>query len=82
MSGATAVGALLVGAPLAAGLAAFATTGIALHVVAGLVTVRAPARTYLALLRAPSYIAWKVALYVKAAAAPSALPWVRTGRRG
>ena len=82
LSAATAAGAVLVGAPLAAGLAGFATAGIALHVVAGLVTVRAPARTYLALLRAPSYIAWKVALYLKAAAAPSALPWVRTDRRG
>jgi len=82
VSGATTVGAVLVGAPIAAGLAAFATAGIALHVVAGLLTVRAPARTYLALLRAPTYIAWKVALYVKAAAAPAALPWVRTDRRG
>jgi cellulose synthase/poly-beta-1,6-N-acetylglucosamine synthase-like glycosyltransferase len=82
VSGVTSVAAAVIGAPVAAVLAAFATAGIALHVVAGLVVMGAPARTYLALLRAPSYIAWKVALYLRAAVAPTALPWVRTDRRG
>ncbi len=80
VSGACALAALVAGAPLAAGLATFATAGMALHVLAGLVAVRAPARTYVALLRAPSYIAWKLALYAKAVVAPAAHPWIRTER--
>jgi cellulose synthase/poly-beta-1,6-N-acetylglucosamine synthase-like glycosyltransferase len=80
VSGACAAIAAVVGAPLAAGLAGFATVGLAAHVVAGLIAVGAPARTYLALLRAPSYIVWKLALYAKALVAPAGSPWIRTQR--
>lgn len=80
VSAATAVGAAAAGAPLAAMLAGFASGGLALHVLAGLVAVRAPARTYLALLRAPAYVVWKLAVYLRALASPAGAPWVRTAR--
>jgi 1,2-diacylglycerol 3-beta-glucosyltransferase len=80
VSGACAVVAAVAGAPLALALAGFATAGLVVHVLAGLVAVRAPARTYVALLRAPSYILWKLALYAKAVVAPAGSPWVRTQR--
>jgi 1,2-diacylglycerol 3-beta-glucosyltransferase len=80
VSAACAVVATVVGAPLALALAGFATAGLVVHVLAGLVAVRAPARTYVALLQAPSYILWKLALYAKAVVAPANSPWVRTQR--
>ena len=80
VSGACVVIAAVLGAQVAAALAAFATAGLVLHVLAGLVAVRAPVRTYVALLRAPSYVVWKLALYAKAIVAPAGLPWIRTER--
>jgi cellulose synthase/poly-beta-1,6-N-acetylglucosamine synthase-like glycosyltransferase len=82
VSGACAVAAAALGSPIVAALAAFGAAGFALHIVAGLAAVGAPARTYVALLRAPAYVAWKLALYARAAVAPSSLPWVRTQRPG
>jgi hypothetical protein len=74
--------ALAVGPAPVALAAATGTTGIAAHVIAGLVAVRAPRAAYLALLGAPAYIGWKFALYARAALAPATHPWVRTDRSG
>jgi cellulose synthase/poly-beta-1,6-N-acetylglucosamine synthase-like glycosyltransferase len=67
--------------PAIVATASFAAAGFATHFVLGLVAVRAPARVYRALLGAPAYVIWKLALYVRAAATPASQPWVRT-RRG
>jgi 1,2-diacylglycerol 3-beta-glucosyltransferase len=69
------------GSALVLGLSLFGTAAIGAHVVAGLIAVRAPARTFLALIGAPPYIAWKTVLYARALVAPAGLAWVRT-RRG
>lgn len=68
------------GSPQVTALALIGTSGIIAHVFAGLVAVRAPRRTYRALLSAPGYILWKMALYVRAAGAGSGQPWIRTAR--
>jgi cellulose synthase/poly-beta-1,6-N-acetylglucosamine synthase-like glycosyltransferase len=70
----------VIGSPAIVATASFAALGFATHFVLGLVAVRAPVRVYRALLGAPAYVVWKLALYVRAAAAPSSQPWVRTGR--
>jgi len=67
-------------APAVTVTAAVAAAGLAAHVIAGLVAVQAPPRTYRALLMAPLYVAWKVSVYGRAAIAPSGQPWVRTAR--
>jgi 1,2-diacylglycerol 3-beta-glucosyltransferase len=67
--------------PAIVATASFAALGFATHFVLGLVAVRAPARVYRALLGAPMYVLWKLALYVQAIATPASQPWVRT-RRG
>lgn len=69
------------GSAAVVGLSLFGTAAIATHIVAGLIAVRAPARTFLALVGAPAYIAWKTTLYARALVAPAGLAWVRT-RRG
>jgi 1,2-diacylglycerol 3-beta-glucosyltransferase len=69
------------GSALVLGLSLFGTAAIGAHVVTGLIAVRAPARTFLALISAPPYIAWKTVLYARALVAPAGLAWVRT-RRG
>jgi len=61
-------------------LAGGGAAAIVAHVISGLIAVRAPARTYLALCSAPSYIVWKLLLYVRAVATPANAPWVRTER--
>ena len=63
-------------------MASFAAVGFTTHFVLGLVAVRAPARVYRALLRAPGYVVWKLALYGRAALSPASQPWVRTRRGG
>ncbi|MDQ6671976.1 MAG: glycosyltransferase family 2 protein [Chloroflexota bacterium] len=50
------------------------------YLVAGLVLVRAPVRTYVALSAAPVYIAWKLGLYVRAFLSRRTTSWVRTAR--
>ena len=62
-------------------LAAGGAAAIVVHVISGLIAVRAPARTYLALVSAPSYIVWKLLLYLRAVATPAEAPWVRTRRK-
>src|SRR5262245_17677490 len=73
-------GALVLGAPLAAFLAALGIAGQAAHLLVGMRLAGAPAAAYLALLYAPPYVAWKVALYARALVAGPAAPWVRTVR--
>jgi cellulose synthase/poly-beta-1,6-N-acetylglucosamine synthase-like glycosyltransferase len=79
------VAAGLLGAPLAAGLAALSLAGLAAYLLGALALVRAPLRTYRALGLAPLYVAWKLALYARALGAqllaqPAHIPWVRTAR--
>jgi cellulose synthase/poly-beta-1,6-N-acetylglucosamine synthase-like glycosyltransferase len=62
------------------GAALLGGAGTGLHVLAGLFAVRAPAKAYKALLGAPAYILWKVALYARATVAPRSQPWIRTER--
>jgi cellulose synthase/poly-beta-1,6-N-acetylglucosamine synthase-like glycosyltransferase len=50
------------------------------YVLTGLRLVGAPRAIYLALLRAPLYILWKLAIYVMAAARIGESRWVRTAR--
>jgi 1,2-diacylglycerol 3-beta-glucosyltransferase len=71
---------ILIGAPLAAVPALYGTGLIFFHVVAGVVAVRAPVRTYLTLAVAPAYIVWKLALWSRALFAPTDLGWRRTPR--
>jgi cellulose synthase/poly-beta-1,6-N-acetylglucosamine synthase-like glycosyltransferase len=55
--------------------------GQAAYVLAALALIRAPRKTYLALCRAPAYVAWKFAIYTRALLLPSAVRWSRV-RRG
>jgi 1,2-diacylglycerol 3-beta-glucosyltransferase len=66
--------------PAIVATASFAAVGFTTHFVLGLVAVHAPARVYRALLGAPAYVVWKLALYLRAVASPSSQPWVRTRR--
>lgn len=56
------------------------TSGLVLHVLAGLLAVRAPVSVYRALLATPAYIGWKLLLYARATAAGPQQAWVRTER--
>ncbi|MEX2598241.1 MAG: glycosyltransferase family 2 protein [Dehalococcoidia bacterium] len=55
------------------------TTCLAIHVVLGLISAKAPARTYLALLSAPVFVLWKLQLYA-IALLPGKERWIRTRR--
>jgi hypothetical protein len=77
---ATTIGAYVAGASAVAAIAAFGTAATVAHVLAGLVAVGAPARTYLALLGAPPYMAWKIGLYGRALLHKERLDWIRTRR--
>jgi hypothetical protein len=79
-SAACALAGSAVGAPIVVAVASFAVGGFLLHTILGLAAVGAPLRTYLALLRAPVYIGWKLSLYARAAVAPATLQWTRTHR--
>ncbi|HEX2782536.1 MAG TPA: glycosyltransferase family 2 protein [Ilumatobacteraceae bacterium] len=59
---------------------ALSATVIVLHVTAGLRSVDAPRSTYKALLHAPQMIAWKLKLWSRVLARPSAVTWTRTTR--
>jgi len=80
LGSATTVLAALVGASLGSILALAGTLAMLGHVMAGLFAVKAPWRTYLALLGAPPYIAWKLVVYLRAITVRSRLAWVRTPR--
>jgi hypothetical protein len=51
------------------------------HVLAGLIALRAPASAYRALALAPAYALWKLGVYGRALLTPGARRWVRTARR-
>lgn len=68
--------------PAVAWLGAFAAAAFIAHVILGMVAARSSRRTYGALLRAPLYVAWKLALYARAIVASPTQPWVRTRRGG
>ncbi len=63
-------------------LALAVALGQTAYVVTGLVLVRASPRSYLTLLTAPLYIAWKVWLYALAALGRHDTQWIRTRRHG
>ena len=63
---------------IAVGLASLACIG--LHVVGGMLVAGAPPRAWRALLAAPPYLVWKVALYAQALLGVGARRWVRTPR--
>jgi cellulose synthase/poly-beta-1,6-N-acetylglucosamine synthase-like glycosyltransferase len=68
------------GAHLALVLAVLALAGQIVYLLAGLMLVHAPLQAYLALSAAPSYIAWKLALYGQALLTRQTTRWVRTAR--
>jgi cellulose synthase/poly-beta-1,6-N-acetylglucosamine synthase-like glycosyltransferase len=74
-----AMAAIVLGAYAAATLALVALAGQVAYLLAGLWLVHAPARAYLALSTAPSYVAWKLLLYGQALIARQTR-WVRTAR--
>lgn len=79
VAGCTALAALLRWAPglwLALGLC----VALSLHVLIGAALARLSARAYLALLRAPLFIAWKCWVYGAALLGRRSGPWVRTER--
>jgi hypothetical protein len=69
-----------IGAWPAAALAAVSLAGQVVYLLAALLLVRAPLRTYVALGSAPVYVAWKLGLYGRALLTSRATAWVRTAR--
>jgi hypothetical protein len=65
---------------LPAWLAIAGLVGQGVYLLAGLLLVGAPWRTYVALAYAPLYIAWKVGLYARALISGRGRTWVRTAR--
>jgi cellulose synthase/poly-beta-1,6-N-acetylglucosamine synthase-like glycosyltransferase len=77
------VASLLVGAPLAAALAAVSLAGQMGYLLAGLMLVRAPRGAYLALAYTPLYVLWKFQVYGRAmvgAIGARNMVWIRTAR--
>ena len=74
--------ALLWGQPVAVALGVFLVVGQVIYTLAGLLLVHAPVRVYLALVYAPIYVVWKLALWLTVALAKRRRPteWVRTAR--
>lgn len=72
--------ALLLGTPSLAVAAVLCLGVYMLHLLTGLVLVRAPAGIYLALSMAPLYIVWKLGLYGRSLLSEHGTPWVRTER--
>jgi cellulose synthase/poly-beta-1,6-N-acetylglucosamine synthase-like glycosyltransferase len=67
-------------APSVATLAALSLGGQFFYLLAALALVGAPPRVYLALVHAPRYVAWKVALYGRALLSTQSARWIRTAR--
>jgi cellulose synthase/poly-beta-1,6-N-acetylglucosamine synthase-like glycosyltransferase len=76
----TAVTAGLTGHATSTLIAAAAVVGYGAHVVGSMLITRAPARAYKAFLLIPSYVAWKLALYVRALLPTRETGWQRTPR--
>jgi cellulose synthase/poly-beta-1,6-N-acetylglucosamine synthase-like glycosyltransferase len=72
--------ALLVGYPLAIGLAIFAVVAQVIYVLSGLWLARVPARVWQALLYAPVFVAWKIWVYLGVLFRRNRNAWVRTTR--
>ena len=72
----------LLASPLTLGLVAAMMLALGLHVLVGAGLARLSMRTYLALWRAPLYIAWKCWVYTAALVGRGASGWVRTERVG
>lgn len=80
LSGLCLLASLELGAPVLIALSGLSLTGQVAYLVAGLVLVRAPWRTYAALGAAPLYVVWKLGLYCRALVSSRATGWVRTAR--
>jgi hypothetical protein len=80
LAGAALAASLLFRARVAALLSAFSLGGQLAYILAGLALVRAPLRVYRALAHAPTYIVWKVWLYVRSVGARGTAEWIRTTR--
>ncbi len=61
-------------------LSAASSAVLAVHVVAGLRSVRAPRSVYRSLLQAPRMIVWKTALWARVLVKPDDVSWTRTTR--
>lgn len=70
---------LIGGNAVIASIAGAGVVALLVHVVAGLLMVRAPARAYFALLYAPVYVPWKLGLYARALFVRTEA-WTRTSR--
>ncbi len=68
------------GSPVGVGLGLAILAGQAAYTLAGLALARAPRRVYAALLYAPAFILWKVALYARLLLGIKPKSWVRTAR--
>lgn len=75
------VGTVVLGATAPRRLAAAVLLGQIGYVLTGLRVARSPLRFYLLLVRAPLYVAWKVWIYLLAAARLRDTRWIRTSRR-
>lgn len=75
------VGTTVLRASMPRRLAAVVLAGQVGYVLAGLRVARSPLRFYLLLFRAPLYVAWKVWIYLLAAARLRDTRWIRTSRR-
>jgi cellulose synthase/poly-beta-1,6-N-acetylglucosamine synthase-like glycosyltransferase len=74
------IGSARAGTTVALVASSMGTGLIVAHVLAGLVAVRAPTRSYLVLLAAPAYIVWKLTIWTRALFERDSLGWIRTPR--
>jgi 1,2-diacylglycerol 3-beta-glucosyltransferase len=72
--------AIVAGAPVQAFLAGAGAAGQIIYLLAAMWLVRAPATVYLSLIHSPFYIAWKIAIYLRALTTHGSTGWVRTPR--
>ena len=63
-----------------AALSGLSVLGYLVHLLAGLILVRAPRGAFFALAYAPVYVSWKVSLYVRALVTARTTRWIRTVR--
>jgi 1,2-diacylglycerol 3-beta-glucosyltransferase len=80
LGGACLAASLVLGAWVAATLAAVSLVAQLAYLAAGLAMVRAPISAYIALSSAPVYVAWKVGLYAQSLLTARAGAWIRTAR--
>jgi hypothetical protein len=80
LGGGSLVAAVILGDWTVAALALMIVLGHMLHLVVGLVLVRAPRGVFVSLTYAPVYVSWKVGLYMRALVGARSTRWIRTGR--